>query len=203
MATRISVLDDADADVILLDECRGEYWRVARSTFCLLERMQRAPLLYGEISSVESAADDIAMLRDAGLALHRVSLARPALGLVAAYAALNLWFQLMLRFRGWRVVNEERYRSVRHVRFLPHVLMSRDDLLSAARWAMLVPGVRADCLPHALTLHRLLRNRGYEAILHVGAVTSDFAPHIWVVVGEDRVDSGADDQALPRFKPLE
>lgn len=189
--------------MILLDECRGEYWRLASSTYALLELLQRSPLCFGEIAGLELVCDDLVLLINAGLVSRRRAFARPRLVAVAGYAVLHLWFQFRLRVFGWRVVEAERRLSVRRVAFAPHIMVISEALLSAARFAMLVPFVRADCLPRALSFHRLLRFRGHEAVLRIGAVSSDFEPHIWVEVGDERIDSGADDQALRWFRPLE
>lgn len=130
----------------------------------------------------------------------------PTYGLIIEYALLIPWWKLQVQTLGWRPVKkillQQGFDSLVSQSPSLEPLHIVEEIISAIRCACVFPWVTRSCIPNSLAIFFMLKKRGYLPRLLVGADIVPFEPHMWVELDGYRIDSGADEQALLRFKPL-
>lgn len=117
---------------------------------------------------------------------------------VAAFVAVAL-SRLSLKLGGFRrTIRWARWLARRSATTLDRGLAER-SARSVAVAAAFFPG-RAICLEQSVALYVLLRRRGVEAVLRIGAQPYPFQAHAWVEVEGQPILEKADD--LVRFVPF-
>lgn len=116
------------------------------------------------------------------------------------YALLNLILvRLTLRWISIsRVYHYARHSRTRH----PRKAESPDAIGQAVVRAANNRLVSFSCLPRALTLARMLRQNGYDAVLHIGVrkQAACLAAHAWVTL--DGVPIGDSAEFVSQFQPF-
>jgi len=116
---------------------------------------------------------------------------QPGLSAVLFYAIWNIASRMQLHVLGWDYVWQIRKRvvDISLCRLADETSEAIADwLLEAARRAQLVPGVSSGCTAHALASFKMLSLLGYAPSLHIGVTVIPFEAHMWVSVGNSRVD---------------
>ncbi|HVF61541.1 MAG TPA: lasso peptide biosynthesis B2 protein [Thermoanaerobaculia bacterium] len=128
---------------------------------------------------------------------------QPLCLLVMSLAFLNWWYRIRLRWQGWSPVWEARrgcHESMIDQNRERAILMKVvEELLGAWRLASVLPWIKRDCVPVALTMHQMMHLLGLPAVLKIGAEVVPFEPHMWVEVNGIRLEAAVDQQALKVF----
>jgi hypothetical protein len=183
-----------NGDVVVLDQRRGRYLRVAVDAARFLDDLADREWggTFGELQSAFPTVDIKRLI-----SLDLVDVSPPdglpiRVSLVVEVAAANITARVRLRARKWGAVRPWIDGTAPTVPIGARPLLY-DRLEAATTLALSIPGTSRLCTVVALSLIPVLRRRGHQATIAIASESDQIDPHAFVLVRGHRIDP-SDDQ---------
>lgn len=220
-----ALLDQKRGEAVLLDEKHGRYWHLSGKLLEVILIISQSPhgkslqdlrnysgiCAESEEKELREALNELAahgLIKIGKVKKEKVQ--QPSLRQITHYAALYLWYALLLKIKGWDLVWAIRSKQQARYGEVPALdqpkdtshLQIRENVSNAIRFASLLPWVRSDCVPQSLATYHLLRAMKYSPVLMIGANVVPFEPHMWVELAGYRLDAEVNEHSLTAFDNL-